>query len=173
MDIKPGSDADFNIGMDSLATQPELPRRPRIGPHLWQGKNLESADILDKPGYLVHWIFLQYFVIAFTATAIPISEVVMIKTLFYSIIVVFSLQTPSALARTVIVDVYGMTCAFCVDSLERTFAKHASVTKVEVSLEQKKVRLETRDNLPSIETIRKMILDTGFTPVKVTEIVDE
>lgn len=71
-------------------------------------------------------------------------------------------------ARTVEIDVHGMTCAFCVDSLERKFGKMESVSKVEVSLKQKKVRLETDESLPSIETIKQTVLDSGFTPVKVT-----
>ena len=73
-----------------------------------------------------------------------------------------------AVARTVEVDVYGMTCAFCVDSLERKFGKMESVSKVEVSLKLKKIRLETAETLPTIETIKQTILDAGFTPVKVT-----
>lgn len=77
-----------------------------------------------------------------------------------------------ALARTLEIEVYGMTCAFCVDSLQRSFNKNEDVTKVDVSLEQKKVRLETRGDLPSMETIRQMVLDAGFTPVKITELPD-
>jgi copper chaperone CopZ len=77
-----------------------------------------------------------------------------------------------ALARTLEIEVYGMTCAFCVDSLQRTFNKNEDVKKVDVSLEQKKVRLETKGDLPSVETIRQMILDAGFTPVKVTVLPD-
>ena len=45
-------------------------------------------------------------------------------------------------ARTVEIDVHGMTCAFCVDSLERKFKKIKTVTKVDVSLKLKKIRLE-------------------------------
>jgi len=73
-----------------------------------------------------------------------------------------------AQARTIEIDVHGMTCAFCVDSLERKFGKMESISRVEVSLKQKKVRLETDENLPSIETIKQTVLDSGFTPVKVT-----
>jgi copper chaperone CopZ len=76
------------------------------------------------------------------------------------------------LARTLEIEVFGMTCAFCVDSLQRTFNKNEDVMKVDVSLEQKKVRLETKGDLPSIETIRQMIFDAGFTPIKVTELPD-
>ena len=73
-------------------------------------------------------------------------------------------------ARTVEIDVHGMTCAFCVDSLERKFGKMKSVHKVEVSLKQKKVRLETEKEKPSLESIKQTILDAGFTPIKITEV---
>jgi len=78
----------------------------------------------------------------------------------------WTIQT--AHARVVEIDVHGMTCAFCVDSLERKFGKMKSISRVEISLKQKKVRLETDENLPSIETIKQTVLDSGFTPVKVT-----
>ncbi len=75
---------------------------------------------------------------------------------------------PAAFARTVEVDVYGMTCPFCVDSLQRKFSKMAHVNKVDVSLKLKKVRLETDANAPDIKTIKKAVLDAGFTPTRVT-----
>lgn len=73
-------------------------------------------------------------------------------------------------ARTIEVEVHGMTCAFCVDSLERKFGNMKSVSKVEVSLKLKKVRLETDATLPTVETIKQTILDAGFTPVKVATV---
>ena len=71
-------------------------------------------------------------------------------------------------ARTVEVEVYGMTCAFCVDSLERKFANMEFISQVDVSLKHKKVRLVTDETMPSIETIKQAVLDAGFTPMKVT-----
>jgi len=79
---------------------------------------------------------------------------------------------PPALARTLEIEVHGMTCAFCVDSLQRTFNKNKLFKKVDVSLEQKKVRLITEGDLPTEESIRKMILDAGFTPTRVTVLPD-
>jgi copper chaperone CopZ len=70
-------------------------------------------------------------------------------------------------ARTVEVDVHGMTCAFCVDSLNRKFNKLETVSKVEVSLKNNKIRLETNETEPSIEAIKQAVLDAGFTPVAV------
>ena len=78
---------------------------------------------------------------------------------------------PATFARTVEVDVFGMTCPFCVDSLQRKFSKMEHVNKVEVSLKLKKVRLQTEANAPDLDTIKQAVLDAGFTPTKVT-IVD-
>ena len=69
--------------------------------------------------------------------------------------------------RTVEVDVHGMTCAFCVDSLNKQFNKLDTVSKVEVSLKNNKIRLETDATEPSIEFIKQKVLDAGFTPVSV------
>ena len=79
----------------------------------------------------------------------------------------------TAFARTVEVEVHGMTCAFCVYSLERKFEKMESVSEVQVSLKKKKLRLETNENDPSIETIKQTILDAGFTPTKIEVLPDE
>ena len=76
-------------------------------------------------------------------------------------------------ARTIEVEVHGMTCSFCVDALQRKFNKVPHVTKVEVSLKLKKLRLTTDDDRsPSLEDVKKGVLDSGFTPVKI-EIVKE
>ncbi|RKZ49055.1 MAG: hypothetical protein DRQ58_03020 [Gammaproteobacteria bacterium] len=90
------------------------------------------------------------------------------KQLFFLVLFSSLLAIQIAHARTVEIDVYGMTCAFCVDSLERKFGKMESISSVEISLKQKKIRLETDENSPSIETLKQTVLDSGFTPVKVT-----
>lgn len=83
------------------------------------------------------------------------------------------MMAQTTFAKTLEIDVHGMTCAFCVDSLERKITAMPSVTKVQVSLKANKVRLETDGDTPSVETIRQAVLDAGFTPVKVTVISDE
>jgi copper chaperone CopZ len=93
------------------------------------------------------------------------------RHLLITVLLAIGLLQP-ALARTLEIEVFGMTCAFCVDSLQRTFNKNENVKKVDVSLEQKKVRLETKGDLPSVESIRQMIFDAGFTPIKITELPD-
>ena len=95
------------------------------------------------------------------------------KQLLLAAALIFLVLVQIAHARKVEIDVHGMTCAFCVYSLERKFEKMASVTTVEVSLKQKKVRLVTDENLPLIETIKQTVIDAGFTPTKVTVLEDE
>jgi len=94
--------------------------------------------------------------------------ILLVSVLFFA-----ALIAQVANARTVEIDVHGITCAFCVDSLERKFEKMEFVSKVEVSLKTKKVRLETNDTLPTIEVIKQTVLEAGFTPVKITVIDNE
>lgn len=75
-------------------------------------------------------------------------------------------------AKTIEVDIHGMTCALCVDSLNRKFKKMEDVSKVDVSMKMKKVRLETESESPNIEKIKQAILNAGFTPTKVTVLAD-
>lgn len=89
-------------------------------------------------------------------------NILLVTILFFTVFI-----TQVANARTVEIDVYGMTCAFCVDSLERKFGKMEHISKIEVSLKNKKIRLETDSALPTVETIKQTVLNTGFTPVKI------
>ena len=95
------------------------------------------------------------------------------KKLLLSVLISTVMLVQLSYARTIEVDVHGMTCAFCVDSLERKFNKMDSVSKIEISLKLNKVRLQTEADGPDIETIKRAILDAGFTPVKVTIVSDE
>lgn len=80
---------------------------------------------------------------------------------------------PHLSARTIEIEVHGMTCSFCVDTLQRKFSKMDSVLKVDISLKMKKIRLETDEKQPKLELIKKAVLDSGFTPVKLTVLSDE
>jgi len=75
-------------------------------------------------------------------------------------------------AEQVEIDVHGMTCAFCVDSLQRNLGKLPDVKSADVSLKHKKVRIETSSGTVDIERIKQTVLDSGFTPVKVTTLPD-
>ncbi len=59
----------------------------------------------------------------------------------------------------------GMTCPFCVYSIEKNLNKLSGVKKAQVSLEQKKVRIEMQSGKTFNEKeVRKVITDSGFTP---------
>ena len=75
-------------------------------------------------------------------------------------------------AEQVEIDVHGMTCAFCVDSLQRNLVKLPDIESAEVSLKHKKVRIETAGDTVDLERIKQTVLDSGFTPVKVTTLPD-
>lgn len=75
-------------------------------------------------------------------------------------------------AEQIEIDVHGMTCAFCVDSLQRNLGKLPDVQSAEVSLKHKKVRIETTGENTDIERIRQTVLDSGFTPVRITPLPD-
>ena len=84
------------------------------------------------------------------------------------------LSAPIAVnARTVEVEIHGMTCALCVDTLNRKFNKMAGISKVEVSMKMKKVRLVTTSTSPTIAMIKQAVLDAGFTPTKVSVVSNE
>ncbi len=55
-----------------------------------------------------------------------------------AILFIWLLPTQPIWARTVVIDVYGMTCGFCADGLERQFKTMKSVARVQVSLRLKK-----------------------------------
>jgi copper chaperone CopZ len=75
-------------------------------------------------------------------------------------------------AEQIEIDIHGMTCAFCVDSLQRKLGKLPDVKSVEVSLKLKKVRIETHSEKADIKRIRQTILDSGFTPARITSVPD-
>ena len=70
-------------------------------------------------------------------------------------------------AETPEVKVYGMTCAFCVDSLQRRLSKLDGVESVNVSLDNGLVRLHTDSPMTDFDTIKSAVLDTGFTPQEI------
>lgn len=75
-------------------------------------------------------------------------------------------------AEQIEIDIHGMTCAFCVDSLQRNLGKLPDVKSTDVSLKLKKVRIETHSEKADIKRIKQTILDSGFTPVKVSIVPD-
>ena len=92
---------------------------------------------------------------------------VKMKTMTLLILLLGIALPATAFSETLEIDIYGMTCAFCVDSLQRKLGKLPEITQVDVSLKNKKVRVDTGDKKADIDAIKQAIIDSGFTPVKV------
>jgi copper chaperone CopZ len=89
------------------------------------------------------------------------------KKFIFSLLLLGLVSVQTSQARTIDIDIQGMTCAFCADSLNRHFNSMKSISKVDVSLSLKKVHLETEANSPKLETIKEIIINSGFTPINV------
>ncbi len=76
-------------------------------------------------------------------------------------------------ADTIEVDVHGLTCAFCVDSLQRQLNKLPDIEQVDVSLKSKKIRIVSSAEHMDLARIRKIVIDSGFTPVNIRTIEDD
>lgn len=92
---------------------------------------------------------------------------------FLAMIISFSLlPTGTALAEQYEIVIHGMTCAFCVDGLQRSLEKRPDITAAEVSLKHRKVRITTPGESADLEAIRQTVIDAGFTPVNIVRLAD-
>lgn len=96
----------------------------------------------------------------------------MMKSPFTYTFLLALMWTSPLSAEQIEIDVHGMTCAFCVDSLQRNLGKLPDIESATVSLKHKKVRIETTGDTVDIERIKQTVLDSGFTPVKITPLPD-
>ncbi|MFY7993841.1 MAG: heavy-metal-associated domain-containing protein [Bacteriovoracaceae bacterium] len=61
------------------------------------------------------------------------------------------------------VSVQGMVCSMCAQGIQKKFKAEASVSKVDVNLDEKMVHLETKGkNDLSDEQIKKVITEAGY-----------
>ena len=67
--------------------------------------------------------------------------------------------------EVLVIDVAGMTCAFCAYGIEKNLGKLPGVEKAQVSLASKKARVVMKaGETPDETVIREIIRDAGFTP---------
>ncbi len=91
----------------------------------------------------------------------------------YAIILLLALHVNLFAGTTVEVDIHGMTCAFCVDAVQRNLNKLPDVDHVEVSLKSNRIRIQSNQDRLNIERVKQTILDSGFTPVEVRTLENE
>ncbi len=72
------------------------------------------------------------------------------------------------------IDINGMTCPFCVYSLEKELGKLSEVEEVLISLKLNKARLTLREGAHiDSDTLQEGVLRAGFTPGEVRDVSDE
>ena len=65
---------------------------------------------------------------------------------------------------TTTINVNGMTCNGCVNSVTNAIKRVAGVENVQVSLDQKQAKVEYDENTASIAKIEAAIADAGYEP---------
>ena len=69
------------------------------------------------------------------------------------------------------IDINGMTCPFCVYSLEKELGKLSEVKQVLISLKSSKARLILKEGTHvDSDTLREVVLTAGFTPGEVRDV---
>jgi mercuric ion binding protein len=73
-----------------------------------------------------------------------------------------------AQAKLITVQVNGMVCAFCAQGIEKKFKALPEVASIKVSLETKKVEVDTKEGKEITEDqIKKIITESGYEIVKI------
>jgi copper chaperone CopZ len=69
------------------------------------------------------------------------------------------------------IDIDGMTCPFCVYSLEKELGKLSEVREVLISLKSNKARLTLKEGTQiDSETLQEVVLKAGYTPGEVRDV---
>ncbi len=85
--------------------------------------------------------------------------------LLFSLLIPYSFVAADTASNIYEMNVKGMTCPFCVYGIEKNLNKLSGVKKAQVSLEQKKIRVEMNNGHHFDENkVREVIIDSGFTP---------
>ena len=74
----------------------------------------------------------------------------------------------SSYSKTIVIDVQGLVCDFCAQSIDKVFSKQVGVEKVDVNLNDGRVTVKMADVFEddevgiSDETIIKLLQDAGY-----------
>ena len=72
------------------------------------------------------------------------------------------------------IDIDGMTCPFCVYSLEQELGKLSEVKQVLISLKSNKARLILKEGAHiDLDTLREVVTTAGFTPGEVRDVSEK
>ena len=69
------------------------------------------------------------------------------------------------------IDIKGMTCPFCVYSLEKELGKLSEVEEVLISLKSNKARLTLKEDAQiDSDILQEVVLQAGYTPGEVRDV---
>ncbi len=94
------------------------------------------------------------------------------RNLFITAVLLFFSASVFGADETVLeIDINGMTCPFCVYSLEKELGKLSEVKQVLISLKSSKARLILKEGAHiDSDTLREIVLTAGFTPGEVRDV---
>ena len=98
----------------------------------------------------------------------------LIITLLVAIILTIFVAISVSHSKTIKIEVQGLVCDFCAQSIDKVFSKQAGVEKVDVNLNNGRVTVKMADVFEddevgiSDETIIKLLQDAGY---EVTSII--
>ncbi len=77
---------------------------------------------------------------------------------------------PEKSTITKLVQINGMVCAFCVDTLKKVFSKQKSVQSTDIDLDKKLLTLNLKSGQDLDESvIKKIVKSAGYSVVKITD----
>ena len=66
-------------------------------------------------------------------------------------------------SKTIYIDVQGLVCDFCAQSISKLFSKEKSVKAIDVNLDQGMIKIDLKDGYKMDDTkITKLITDSGY-----------
>ncbi len=94
------------------------------------------------------------------------------RKLFIVAVLFFLTASAFGAEETVLeIDINGMTCPFCVYSLEKELGKLSEVKQILISLKSNKARLILKEGAHiDSDTLREVVLEAGYTPGEVRDV---
>ncbi len=94
------------------------------------------------------------------------------RKLFIVAVIFFLTASAFGADETVLeIDIDGMTCPFCVYSLEKELGKLSEVKQILISLKSNKARLILKEGARiDPDTLQQVVLEAGYTPGEVRDV---
>ena len=96
----------------------------------------------------------------------------MIKHILF-LLISLTFYIGSVYSKTIVIDVQGLVCDFCAQSIDKVFSKQVGVEKVDVNLNNGRVTIKMADVFQddedgiSNDTIVKLLKDAGYEVVAI------